>query len=131
MADLTPQEWRERVEARPLPGDGPTPWEQYGSTSDEAYEAAAQSLAQALLVVAQERPELLDVTAEDERDPTGFAAATNDKLLQAAKDRWPNLEDWLGGLPSVGVGSAHEIVRYVLGAPPAGNAGFATLEINQ
>ncbi len=126
MADLTPQEWRDRLVARPLPGEGPTPWEQYGTDGDEGYEAAAESLAHALLVVAEERPELLEVTAENERDPTGFAVAKSDALLQAAKDRWPDLEDWLGGIPSFGFGWAHNTVRYVLGASPAGNPGCAT-----
>jgi len=124
---LTPQQWRERLEARPLPGDGPGPWEQYGS-SDEGYAAAGECLAHALLVLTDERPELLDVTAERERDDTGYEAADNRKLWDAFKERWPDGNDWLGGITGFQYGWAHNIVRYVKDAGPVGNPAIVTVK---
>ena len=124
----TPAEWRERIEARPEPLDGLAVWDRFGSS--DGYEAAGECLARALLILADERPELLDVTAERERDPSGFEAADNDKLWEAAQERWPGLNDWLGGVTGFQYGWAHNIVRYIVGAPPTGNPAIVTVENN-
>jgi hypothetical protein len=80
-----------------------------------------------LLKLADERPELLDVTAERERDPSGLEAARNDKLWEAAQERWPGLDDWLGGITGFQYGWAHNIVRYIVGASATGNPAILTV----
>jgi hypothetical protein len=121
----TPTEWRARLEARPLPGEGAPAWQGVGPTS--GYEAAAETLAHMMLVVADARPDLLDVTAERECDPSGWDAANNDKLMRALAERWPTWDDHCGGVTGFQWGWAHNIVRYVVGAPPTGNPAIMTV----
>lgn len=128
---LTPAEWRARLEARPLPDTGePPPWEQ--GSDEEAYGAAAESLAHCLLVLVDERPELLDVPGPEE-DPSGFEAAHNQRLWEAFEARWPDGDRWLGGPTGFQYGwvqraYAHNIVRYIAGVEPVGNPALVTVK---
>lgn len=114
-AQPTPAEWRARLGTRPLPGNGAPAWQGVDPGSD--YEAAAEALAHMMLVVADARPDLLDVTAERERDPSGRGAANNDKLMRALAERWPTWDDHCGGVSGFQWGWAHNLVRYIVGAP--------------
>jgi hypothetical protein len=104
--------WRERLAKAPLPG--------VGKISD--YDGAVDALAQALLVVAEERPELLDTTGLD-----SFEAADNRKLWDAANERFPGLGDWLGGITGFQWGCAHSVVRGILDADAVGNPALVTI----
>lgn len=123
--EMTPAEMRTYLEEAPLPGDGPGPWEQHG---DEGYGLAGQSLAHALLVLTDERPELLDVPSKED-DPHGFERADNRKLWDAFKERWPDGDVWLGGISGFQYGWAHNAVRYVKDAEPVGNPAIVTIEV--
>lgn len=121
----TPEEHRAYILTAPAPMDGPPIWER--ATGDDGYEMSGLALARALLTVAEDDPALLDVSAERENDPTGWEAANNDKLWEAAMDRWEGLDDWLGGVSGFQYGWAHNAVRYVLGAEATGNPAIMTL----
>lgn len=134
---MTPEEMRKYIESADLPGDGPPPWERpelnrgiveaAESEEESGYGYAARSCAHAILVVAEAHPELLDVTDEEKRDPSGFEAADNRKLWDAVKDRYPAADDWLGGVTGFQWGWAHNAVRYVLGVEPTGNPALVSI----
>lgn len=116
MTELSPQsDVRARIEARPLP-DGEAPWSI--ATDDDAYEAAAESLAHAFLVLVDEKPDLI---AND--DP--FAP----ELWAAFKERWPTGNDWLGGVTGFQVGWAHNLVRWLHDVPETGNPAIVEIEV--
>lgn len=92
----------------------------------DGYEMAARCAARAMLIVCEENPRLLDVPTRED-DPTGFARATHDAHWQAAKDRWPGLDDWLGGLTGFQFGWANNAVRYALGAEAVGNPALVSI----
>jgi len=117
----TPAEWRTILEARPLPGDASPPWSPDGG----GYEGATESLAHAFLVLADERPELLKFGPDED----SWARADNQKLWEAAKARWPGLDDWLGGITWFQFGWAHNIVRYVVGVDAVGNPAIVEVEV--
>lgn len=118
----TAAEWRVRLEARPLPGDAPPPWSPDAGAAG-GYEGAAESLAHAMLVLIDERPELLKFGPEDD----DWARADNQKLWEAVKERWPGVDDWLGGITGFQFGWAHNIVRYVVGVDEVGNPAIVEL----
>ena len=129
MANLEPQEWRERLEQHPLPGEGPDPLTRCEGDMDKGYELAAETLAHCMLAVVDKDPTLLDVTKEKEEDPTGFAAASNDKLEAALEAVWPNRvwDDFCGGVTGFQWGWAHNIVRYIYGVDATGNPAIVTI----
>jgi hypothetical protein len=127
MADLTPEQMREHIEEAPMPLEGEPIHERFEGDLDKGYDLSGRSLARALLLTAEEKPELLDVSQEREKDPSGWAAANNEKLWTAAKEKFPGLDDWLGGITGFQFGWAHNAIRYVLGAEATGNPAIATI----
>jgi hypothetical protein len=128
-AETTPEQLRAIIEAAPLPGDGEPIYERglpTGMDEDGGYALTANSLAHALLVLAEEDPTLLDLPTKEE-DPSGFERANNSKLWEAFKTRWPEGNDWLGGPTGFQYGWAHNAVRYVLGREETGNPAILTI----
>jgi hypothetical protein len=124
---LSPSEWRTRIEGRPLPGDGRRPWE--GREGEDGYEIAGETLARCMLAVIDGDPGLLSLRAERASDPSGLAAAQNDKLEAALNARWPDRawDRWCGGVTGFQWGWAHNIVRYIHGAKQTGNPAVMTI----
>lgn len=129
----TREEVRQRIEAAPLPGDGEPPWEL--AEEMNAYSLATDSLAHAFLVLAEERPELLehdgrfpdDFEIEELRgrptgDPTGA-------IWEAMKERWPGADEWIGGATGFMVGFAFNQVRWLMEKPPAPNPAIVTVDV--
>lgn len=131
---MTPAEMRDYLTAAPLPGDGQPIYERddlfHGIDAPEGEESdygmAARSLAHAFLVLCEEDATLLAVPNRED-DPSGFEAASNDKLWQAFKARWPEGSEWLGGPSGFQFGWAHNAVRHVLGADGVGNPALLTI----
>jgi hypothetical protein len=123
---MTPEEMREHITEAPLPNtEGATkPYDL--EDKDNGYDMAARGLAHAFLVLCEQDPTLLAVPSA-EGDPTGYDAASNDRLWQAFKERWPDGDDWLGGTTGFQFGWAHNAVRYVLGAAAVGNPAIVTV----
>lgn len=126
MADMTPEELREKIEAAPEPCGGSRPWDR-DMKGEDAYQMVAETLAKALLIVADANPTLLDVSVEQAEDNSGFAAANNDKLWEAAQERFPGLAEWLGGPTGFQFGWAHGAVRFIKGAPQVGNPAIVNI----
>jgi len=124
VAERTPEAMRTYLEEAPLPGDGLPIYER--DQGAEGYELCGRSLAHALLVLCEENPALLDVPSKAD-DPDGYERASNDKLWEAFKQRWPEGDEWLGGPTGFQYGWAHNAVRYVLGAEPVGNPAVMTV----
>jgi hypothetical protein len=137
----TREAMEQRIRARPLPGDGPGPWAGVGDHgTDEpgdAYSAAAESLAHVYLVLADERPALLteqrfyDGTEMDDpwwrENMAGKPRDPSDAIYEAMKARWPNADDWFGGLSGFQAGWAFNAVRRIKEQPPAPNPAIMTL----
>lgn len=116
------------VEATPLPGEGLPPYKRdFPDKEMGGYWMAGESLAHALLVLCREDPSLLDVPSKED-DPQGFERADNRKLWDAFKERWPEGDDWLGGITGFQYGWAHNAVREILGAEQVGNPALITIE---
>lgn len=124
----TRQEWRARLDSLPEPMTGPGPWPDdvlpEGQTGHDAYELAAELTAKAMLIVADEDPTLLDIP-DAVVDP--YERADYDAAWQAAKLRWPGLDDWLGGISLNIFGWANQVVRYIHDKPPVGNPAIVTI----
>lgn len=127
MSRQDTQKLRAAIDAAPFPMTGPPIHKRTGVSLEEGYELAVHALARALLLTCEERPELLDCKAEQERDPSGFEAASNEKLWAAAKEKWPELNAWLGGATGFQFGWAHNAVRALLGVDAVGNPAIVTL----
>lgn len=119
----TREETRQRVLAAPLPGEGPSPWERAESgeiTKDDGYSLCADSLAHAFLVLAETRqlfyPDDGEIESLRGKPMDGCSA-----FWEAAKERWLNLDEWLGGASGFQVGFAHNTVRFILARPPTEN----------
>jgi len=125
MSAMTPEEARAYVEAAPDPLSGPPIWEAYGP-KDEGYDMSARATAKAMLIVAEADPTLLEVPSKED-DPTGIERAFAAAHWKAAEDRWPGLDDWLGGITAFQFGWANNMVRYILGAEPVGNPAIVTV----
>ena len=128
---LTAQQMRERIEEAPYPLEGAPIFER--EERDEPmgnYGMAAESLARAMLVVAEEDPTLLDVPSKEE-DPSGIDRAHNDKLWEAVKARFPGVSDWLGGPTGFQYGWAHNAVRYALGREGGGNPAIMSIGVRE
>lgn len=128
---MTPAEMREHLESAVKPLDGAPifkrDWPAEGLEEGGGYEQSARALGRALLETAEADPSLLDVSKENAEDPSGWAAASNDKLWEAALERYPGLDDWLGGVTGFQYGWAHNSVRYALGADQTGNPAIVTV----
>lgn len=94
---------------------------------DGGYQAAAESLAYAMLLTMEDDPSLLDITDEREKDPSGWDEAHNDKLWKATQEKFPDLNRWLGGATGFQYGWAHNAVRYAFNFPPVGNPAVLTV----
>jgi len=123
---VTPQEWRDKLAALPDPMTGDSPWHQPGMKGEDSYQMAAELTAKAMLTVADEDPTLLDIpdTVTDEWDRADYDAA-----WQAAKVRYPGLDDWLGGITGNMFGWANQLVRYIHDKPPVGNPAIVTITL--
>lgn len=140
MADketgMTPHEMREYVMSAPAPLDGPPIWErpesQHTSEVDgttsmrHGYEMSALAAAKAMLIVADADPTLLSLPSVED-DPSGLDRAYSDKPWQAAKERWPGLDEWLGGISGFQFGWANNAIRYILGTEAVGNPAVLTI----
>ena len=123
---MTPAEMREYLMAALDIGEGePIPRRYRG---EEGYEMAGRCLGKALLIVCESDPSLLDIPA-DKDDKLGFGAAFHDAHWQAAKERWPDLDDWLGGVTGFMFGWANNAVRYSLGARTVGNPAIVSVDL--
>ena len=120
---MTPQEMRTSIEEAPYPLSGLPIWKRKGV---DGYDLSARAAARAMLLVAADDPALLNVPSKED-DPTGVDRAFADAHWNAAKDRWPGLDDWLGGITGFQFGWANNAVRYVLGAEPVGNPAILTI----
>jgi hypothetical protein len=104
---LTPEEVRAHIERVPLPNTA-------AKASDDDLSTAC--LAHAFLVLCEEDSTLLEVPS----DPTGLEQANNRELWLAFTRRWPQGDEWLGGVSGFQFFGAHNAVRYVLGAEQVG-----------
>ena len=104
------KELEARIRSRPLPGEGTPPWKDE-DTSD-AYSKAAEILAHAYLVLADEDPDLLTKGMWD-----AFTA------------RWPDGDDWIGGVSGFMEGWAFNAARSIKQLPPTPNP--AIIEIGE
>lgn len=123
---LSPQEMREKIEKAIYPLEG-EPIHKRHWEGMEGYAAAAESAALAMLITAEEDPDLLDVSKEEEDDESGFKAANNMKLWEATKKKFPGLDEWLGGITGFQFGWAHGAVRYIKEFSPVGNPAIVTI----
>lgn len=130
----TLDELEARIRTRSLPGDGTRPWD---GGNDDAYSVAAESIAHAFLVLADERPELLterrfydgtemDANGEENaqwwhQHMTGKEREPTEAIWAAFKERWPNGDDWIGGATGFMVGWAFNAVRTIKHIEPAQN----------
>lgn len=133
--EMTPEEMRAYIKEAPPPPphrgrlrrrlrpDPPGPWDL--ADKDEGYDLSGRGLAHAFLILAEERPELLEVPESAD----GWEAASNERLWEAFKERWPRGDEWLGGVTGFQFGWAHNAVRYALGAPPVGNPAIMTVGV--
>ena len=129
---MTPDEMRAYIETAPDPLDGPPIYSrEIAAVKDatgmsEAYEVAAAAAAKAMLIVCLEDPSLLNVPSKED-DPTGIERAFADAHWEKAKERWPGLDDWLGGISGFQFGWANNAVRYALGVEPVGNPAIMSI----
>lgn len=121
--NMSPVEMRVYIETAPDPLDGLPIWERAGV---DGYDLSARAAAKAMLLVAADDPALLIVPSKED-DPTGIDRAFADAHWKAAEDRWPGLDDWLGGITGFQFGWANNAVRYVLGAEAVGNPAILTI----
>lgn len=124
MAKKTPEEMRAYIETAPDPLDGPPIWER--NNGMDGYELSALAAAKAMLIVAEADPSTLTIPSRED-DPTGWERANADAHWKAACERWPGLDDWLGGITGFQFGWANNAVRYVLGAEAVGNPAIVTV----
>lgn len=120
----SPVEMREYIMSAPTPCEGPRVWER--AQGEAGYEMAALCAAKALLIVCEENPRLLDVPSKED-DPRGVERAFHDAHWQAAKARWPGLNEWLGGITGFQFGWANAQVRYVMDVEQVGNPAVMTV----
>lgn len=125
MTDWTPAQARAELEALPMPMEGPSPFD---SGSDEPYELAARMTAKAMLMCADEDPTLLDIP-EDITDY--YARADYSAAWDKAQERWPGLDDWIGGITLNMFGWANMVVRWIHDKPPVGNPAIITIGIGK
>lgn len=131
---ISKEDWRKRLEALPMPLEGPSPWETSVSPERLAaesndpgaarYQLAAELTAKAMLVMADEDPSLLDIPEDitDSWDRSDYSAAWD-----AAKEHWPGLDAWLGGITGNMFGWANQLVRWIHEKPPVGNPAIITI----
>ena len=108
----TPQEWRDHLDSLPLPMVGPSPWQ---TASEDSYQLAGELTAKAMLIVVDDDPTLLDIP---DTVTGGYERASYEAAWLAAKERWPGLDDWLGGITGNMFGWANGLVRYIHEKPP-------------
>lgn len=127
-----------RVMLAPTPLEGPGPWERADAGEidrDAAYSLAADCIAKAFLICEHHDPGLLERDTlygpenTDIEDLWGKSAGLDHAPSEAAKERFPGLDDWVGGASGFQVGFALNTARYVMGAPPAQNPAIITLDI--
>lgn len=122
---------RDRIMAVPGPCEGEPIWER--DLGEEAYSLAADCIAKAMVLAADDKPEILtevrvygpqDTEIEDlwgkQMDPTSVA-------WEEITMRWPGFSDWIGGPTGFQVGFAFNAARMIHELPPAPNP--AILEI--
>lgn len=129
---LSPEEMKAKIREAIYPLDGEPihtrKWDNEDPMNLEGgYQAAAESLAYAMLLTMEDDPALLDVSDEREKDPTGWDEAHNDKLWKATQDKFPDLNKWLGGVTGFQYGWAHNAVRYAFNFPQVGNPAIVTI----
>lgn len=132
--ELSPEDMKAKLKSAIYPESGPAihtrDWskeEEEGGSMAGGYQAAAESLAYALLLTAESDPALLDITDEREKDPTGWDEANNEKLWKACQEKFPNIVRWLGGPTGFQFGWAHNAARYALNFPTVGNPAVMTV----
>jgi hypothetical protein len=131
-------ELEQRIRSRPLPGEGTKPWE--ADDKDDAYSVAAEIVAHAFLVLADEDPTLLTrqefYTEDDFRHHegedwwhglVGKPKDASEVIWRAFTDRWPNGDEWVGGATGFMVGWAFNAARSIKGEPPAPNPAILTV----
>lgn len=127
-----------RIRSAPLPGDGEPP---FSRENYDSYSAAADSIAHAFLVLADEDIGVLegenvyteaDLIHQDEQvreSLLGKPKDPADKAWQAMKARWPGADDWIGGASGFMVGFAFNAARTIKGLGPKPNPALATIDI--
>jgi hypothetical protein len=133
----TVEELATRIRQAPLPLEGEPPFEREG----DGYSIAADSIAHAFLVLADEDPSVLEPAGVYTDDDLKHADEhTREVLLGVSKDpasgawdamseRWPGADDWLGGASGFMVGFAFNTARVVKGLAPGPNG--AIIEIGK
>ena len=101
---MSRKESREYIMEAPAPMDGAPIWARF--KGEEGYSMAARAAAKAMLLIGEEDPDLLDAPPED------------DTLWNAAMARWPELNDWLGGITGFQHSWAVGTALYVLTPTP-------------
>ena len=119
-------DWRDRLAALPEPMTGDNPWHTPGLEGEDAYQRAAELTAKAMLIVVDENPDLLNIPTSIV-DP--WERANYDAAWQAAKDRWPGLNDWLGGITGNMFGWANQLVRHIHDVEQVGNPAIVTVRL--
>lgn len=133
---LTRDDVRARIALAPDPCEGKDIWvrRDLGEiNNDEAYSLVADAITRAFLTILLERPELLTkrhVEGQDDEEVTLlwrsrlFGAVRHHRanaMWDATLERWPAIEDWLGGPSAFQVGFAFSTVRYLYEQPYDGN----------
>lgn len=125
----TREQVEQRVRNAPLPVGTPI-WER--EDVQDSYSLAADAVAHAFLVVVDENPELLN-TVEYYPDDyeveilRGKQKSPEDAVWNATIERWPNADDFWGGVTGFMVSFAYNTVRYIKEEPPKPNS--AIIEI--
>ena len=128
---LSREEWRAKLDALPEPMTGSPPWENVqhgGKEGEDAYQLASEYTAKAMLIMADENPSLLDFPEgmTDSWDKAMYGAT-----WEAAKERWPGLDDWLGGISGNMFGWANQLVRWIKEAEQVGNPAIVTIRMKE
>jgi hypothetical protein len=112
----TPSQVRERVMKAPKMMEGKAVYKRFGK---EAYCIAVDCLARAFLEIAEQDPSVLHEGGSDPTDP----------LWDEFTKRYPEGNDWLGGVTGFQVGFAMNTVRYILSVPRGGNPALITINV--
>lgn len=135
----TCEQVRARVMAAPLPGEGEGLWPHVeagtqvkeGALAD-TYTLATDCLAHAFVVLAEEKPALLDEQRFYPNDCDveilrGKPMSPETAMWEAFTARWPEGDDWVGGASGFMVGFAFNVCRFLVEKPPVLNSAIVTV----
>jgi len=141
---LKADEFEFMIRSRPLPPDIKTEiWDDPKLDDDERYSYAAECIAHAFLVLADEDPEILTrqlyypteapkAWTQEEWDKHGLAGAPrslDDGVWEALTKRWPEYDDKIGGATGFMVGWAFNAARKIKNLNSTPNPAIIEIDI--